>query len=158
MDYNSLMEYNEMGLEEYLGRQTRMLRDSDYEDVQPKTPLEMVREYHEAAGLNLDVDFTADLLALRWDLIEEEWEELNEEFEKSTEESSAPLLKEMCDLIYVLYGWAATFGYDLDEALRRVHKNNMDRMYQDDGTIKRREDGKILRNKKVPPPKLDDLV
>ena len=49
-------------------------------------------------------------------------------------------------------------GYDLDEAVRRVHINNMGRMLQPDGTIKRREDGKIIKNPDYPKVKLDDLV
>ena len=57
-----------------------------------------------------------------------------------------------------LYGYANTRGWDLDEAVRRVHDNNMGRMYQPDGTIKRREDGKIIKNKDYPKVKLEDLV
>lgn len=67
-------------------------------------------------------------------------------------------LKELADLVYVIYGYANSRGYDLDEAIRRVHINNMGRMLQPDGTIKRREDGKIIKNPDYPKVKLDDLV
>jgi len=49
-------------------------------------------------------------------------------------------------------------GWNLDEALYRVHSNNLGRMYQPDGSIKGREDGKIVKNKAYPKPDLSDLV
>lgn len=67
-------------------------------------------------------------------------------------------LKELADLIYVAYGYANALGWDLDEAVWRVHKNNMDRMYQDDGTIQYREDGKVIKNPNTPKVNLKDLV
>jgi len=142
------------------------------EEDKVKTPLEMVREYHDVAGLDLDFKLPVSLVEikekadknpewgnkavelgnLRHDLVEEEVDEL---FEAQTTED---LLKEMADVVYVVYGMAATFGLDLDEALKRVHENNMGRMYQPDGTIKRREDGKILKNPNTPKVDLSDLV
>ena len=73
-------------------------------------------------------------------------------------ESRDKELKELADLVYVIYGYANARGFDLDEAVRRVHENNMGRMYQDDGTIWRRDDGKIIKNKNYPKVSLDDLV
>lgn len=121
-----------------------------------KSVQKMVTEYHKTADLPRGVNWSeADLKLcnLRWDLIEEEYTELMEEADNLEN-----LLKEMSDLVYVIYGTAVTFGWDLDEAVRRVHKNNMERMYQDDGTIKRREDGKIIKNPNTPKVNLEDLV
>ena len=67
-------------------------------------------------------------------------------------------LKELADLVYVIFGLANAKGWDLNEAIKRVHENNMGRMYQPDGTIQRRDDGKILKNKDYPPVDLGDLV
>jgi len=67
-------------------------------------------------------------------------------------------LKELSDLVYVIYGYANVRGWDLDEAVRRVHENNIGRCIQPDGSIQRREDGKILRNPDYPKPNLSDLV
>ena len=39
-------------------------------------------------------------------------------------------LKEMADLVYVIFGYANSKGWDLNEAVKRVHENNMGRMYQ----------------------------
>jgi len=49
-------------------------------------------------------------------------------------------------------------GYDLDEAIRRVHKNNVERCIQADGTVRRRQDGKILKRTDAPKVNLEDLV
>lgn len=67
-------------------------------------------------------------------------------------------LKELADLIYVTYGYASVMNWDLDEAVRRVHDNNIGRCIQPDGSIKRREDGKILKNPDYPKVNLKDLV
>lgn len=110
-----------------------------------KTPLEMSREFATTSGQRPD-----PLLYIR--LIEEEFEEwLNA---PTTEDE----LKELADLLYVIYGYANAQGWDVEEAHRRVHANNMGRMYQPDGTIHRREDGKILRNQDFPPVDLGDLI
>lgn len=110
-----------------------------------KTPMEMVKEYAKTSGQKPDAN-------LYWTLIYEEFEEWE------TEAKPALEIKELSDLVYVIYGYANARGWDLDEALRRVHKNNIGRMYQPDGTIKRRADGKIQKNKDYPKVDLTDLV
>jgi len=67
-------------------------------------------------------------------------------------------LKELADLVYVLYGYANAMDYDLDTAVKRVHENNIGRCKQPDGSIKRRADGKIEKNKDYPKVKLGDLL
>ena len=67
-------------------------------------------------------------------------------------------LKELADLIYVAYGYARARGWDLDEAVRRVHKNNIDRCVWPDGGVKYRADGKVLRNPDAPKIDLSDIV
>ena len=64
----------------------------------------------------------------------------------------------MVDKFYVESGYAIARGWDIEEAFNRVHKNNMGRMYQPDGTISYREDGKINKNKDFPKVELRDLV
>ena len=100
-------------------------------------------------------------------LIDEEYEEWS--FESSLQSGEVakhyaqkydPVaeLKELSDLVYVIYGYANVRGWDLDEAVRRVHENNIGRCIQPDGSIQRREDGKILRNPDYPKPDLSGLV
>lgn len=67
-------------------------------------------------------------------------------------------LKELADLIYVIYGYARVQGYDLDGAVEAVHENNLGRIRQPDGSIKRREDGKILKNPDYPKVNLNDYI
>ena len=86
-------------------------------------------------------------------LITEEYQELMLDAQTEVEE-----LKELADLVYVIYGYANAKGYNLDEALRRVHANNLGRCIQPDGSILRREDGKIIKNKAYPSVDLRDLV
>jgi len=124
--------------------------EQQHRDHVGKTPLEMVKEYAETSGQKPDSLLYADL-------INEEFNEWLDTWSYSLGDT-AENLKELSDLVYVAYGYAGSRGWDLDEAVRRVHENNMGRMYQPDGTIKRREDGKILKNKDYPKVNLSDLV
>ena len=120
--------------------------DANEEGYKPQmTPLEMVKQYVKVSGQTPTEDLYETLVM----------EEYHEWYEAET---SAEELKELTDLVYVCYGYANALGWDLDEALRRVHDNNMGRMYQPDGTIKRRADGKIEKNKDYPKVDLSNLV
>jgi len=66
-------------------------------------------------------------------------------------------LKELADLVYVCYQYAENLGWDLDEALDRVHKSNMTKLGEDGQPI-RREDGKVLKGPNYQPPNLTDIV
>lgn len=66
-------------------------------------------------------------------------------------------LKELSDLVYVCYQYAANMGWDLDEALFRVHQSNMSKL-GDDGKPIYRNDGKVLKGPNYKPPTLTDLV
>ena len=92
----------------------------------------------------------AESEALGMRLISEEYGELFDavdlEHSPKTGYGAEDTLKELLDLIYVAYGYAARRGWDVDSALVDLHQNNMDRCVWPDGTIHRREDGKILKN------------
>ena len=66
-------------------------------------------------------------------------------------------LKELADLVYVCYQYAENQGWDLDEALDRVHKSNMSKL-DEDGQPIYRKDGKVLKGPNYAPPNLEDLV
>ncbi len=66
-------------------------------------------------------------------------------------------VKELSDLVYVCYQYAANMGWDLDEALRRVHQSNMSKLGEDGRPIYR-DDGKVLKGPNYQPPTLTDLV
>lgn len=71
--------------------------------------------------------------------------------------SKAHLLKELCDVLYVVYGTVVTLGLIdvLDEAFRRVHENNM--LKVTNGTILK-ETGKFTKAKDHPKVDLTDLT
>jgi len=66
-------------------------------------------------------------------------------------------LKELTDLVYVCWQYAAAAGWDLDEALTRVHESNLSKLDDDLRPIKR-EDGKVLKGPNYKPANLIDLV
>ena len=69
----------------------------------------------------------------------------------------ADCLKELADLVYVWYQYAENQGWDLDEALHRVHESNMSKLDEDGNPIFRK-DGKVLKGPNYAPPSLEDLV
>ena len=70
---------------------------------------------------------------------------------------TADCLKELADLVYVCYQYAANMKWDLVEALHRVHISNMSKL-DEDGKPIFREDGKVLKGPHYKPPNLEDLV
>ena len=66
-------------------------------------------------------------------------------------------LKELADLVYVCYQYAENLGWNLDEALDRVHQSNLSKL-DDNGEPIFREDGKVLKSSNYQPPTLTDLV
>ena len=66
-------------------------------------------------------------------------------------------LKELADLVYVCYQYAANMNWFLDEALNRVHLSNMSKLDEDGNPIYR-EDGKVLKGPNYKPPDLSDLI
>jgi len=116
--------------------------------VQTLTPMGMVKEFAEKTGQKPEPYLYAALIG-------EEADEWRSEYLRDTTEAQ---LKELADLVYVIYGFANAKGWDLDEAVRRVHVNNLGRCIQPDGTVQRRADGKILKNKDYPKVNLGDLV
>ena len=66
-------------------------------------------------------------------------------------------LKELADLIYVCAQYAENMDWDLEQALRRVHRSNMTKLGEDGKPIYRK-DGKVLKGPNYKPPDLSDLV
>ena len=114
-------------------------------DTKPQTVTEMVIEF----VTKTEQVPTDELYA---QLIIEEYKEW------LTSEDIMEEMKELSDLVYVIYGYALAKGFNLEEAVRRVHKNNLGRCIQPDGSIQRRPDGKVLKNKDYPKVQLEDLI
>ena len=118
-----------------------------------RSPLDMVKEFAVAMDHPLDekYGYSRKLEALRWLLLKEEYGEVRDA------DGPLELLKELADLVYVTYGYAATYGWDLDEAVRRVHASNMSKLGPQGKPIKR-PDGKVLKGSNYWKPDLSDLV
>ena len=72
-------------------------------------------------------------------------------------QNSVDTLKELADLVYVCYQYAENLGWNLDEALQRVHDSNMTKLDERGDPIYR-EDGKVLKGPNYKEPNLTDLV
>jgi len=95
-------------------------------------------------------------------LVEEEAKEFLEACKDLRDAATTPanhfeVLKELSDLVFVCYQFAATYGLDLDAAMDRVFESNMSKL-GDDGKPIYREDGKVLKGPNYKKPRLDDLV
>jgi len=66
-------------------------------------------------------------------------------------------LKELADLVYVCWQYAANMSWDLDTALDRVHESNMSKL-DELGRPIYREDGKVMKGPFYSAPILSDLV
>jgi NTP pyrophosphatase (non-canonical NTP hydrolase) len=121
------------------------------------TPLEMVIEFATKMEqpLNQIWPLSRPLGDARWRFIAEEYSEAFDEAYRG--KFPERLCKELADLVYVTYGYAATYGWDLDEAVRRIHQSNMSKLGLDGKPLKR-PDGKVLKGPNYRQPDLTDLV
>ena len=67
------------------------------------------------------------------------------------------LIKELSDLVFVCYQFAAAYSIDLDEAMFRVFESNLSKL-DDDGQPIFREDGKVLKGPNYKEPDLSTCV
>ena len=93
-------------------------------------------------------------MTMQKSLIDEEYHEFCKAF---LSEGFEEQLKELADLVYVCYQYAAAKEWDLDEAMKRVHTSNLSKLGEDGKPI-RREDGKVLKGPNYAPPNLKDLI
>ena len=138
-------------------KQVKDLPNDPADEYLDCTPLDMVKEFAQCMDHPLDEQwrFNRNLEDLRYGLIAEEFGEVSDESDAGTR--PAAMIKELADLVYVAYGYAATFGWNLDEAVRRVHVSNMSKLGPDNTPLKR-PDGKVLKGPNYKKPDLSDLV
>jgi len=120
-----------------------------------------VREFHEKMELAIDQPYSKELMNFRLRLIFEEIQELASaaldiETTTNTEERNVmmqDLLKEMCDVVYVIKGMAVSFGMDFDKAFELVHKSNMSKL-----PLIKDANGKVQKGLNYEPPILEGLI
>ena len=119
--------------------------------MQNQSLMDQAEEFRQAYGLSNGHNGTR---GIQKSLIDEEWSEFHQAYHFEPEVNQ---LKELADLVYVAYQYAASQEWDLDEAMKRVHKSNMSKL-DEYGKPIYREDGKVLKGPMYQPPNLSDLV
>jgi predicted HAD superfamily Cof-like phosphohydrolase len=110
------------------------------------TNADRIREFHQALGADMPVQPTLPdvaTLTLRQTLIREEYDEVTAVFQQLIAGQASditPLIHELTDLLYVVYGAIEACGVDADPVFAEVHRANMQKM-----TGPRRADGKLLK-------------
>jgi predicted HAD superfamily Cof-like phosphohydrolase len=84
-------------------------------------------------------------------------EEFTEFLEANAETDEAHTLKELADLVFTSYQFAAAKGWNLDLALTRVYESNMSKL-DIDGQPILNEHGKVLKGPGYFEPQLSDLI
>ena len=123
--------------------------------------MKKVREFHEKMKLAIDEPYSKELMDFRLKLLFEEIQELAtaaldiEELNDKDDRYGLMqnLLKEMCDVVYVIKGMAVSFGMDFDGAFTLVHKSNMSKL-----PLIKDADGKVMKGLNYEPPILEGLV
>lgn len=121
------------------------------------TPFEMVREFHATFGLPIvgtPGHPSEDRIKLRRDLISEEYWEYDRAVDNG---DLINIAQELADILYVVYGAALEYGIPLDEVLAEVHRANMSKL-DSDGSVLRREDGKVLKGPKYKAPDFEGII
>ena len=130
-----------------------------YPDTTHQTRLSLeARDFREAYHLTQSP--SVQIRTRQRNLITEEFKEFLEAdgmLFRSGTQYPQNCLKELADLVYVCYQYAANMGWDLDEAMFRVHQSNMSKL-DEEGKPIYREDGKVLKGPNYKPPNLEDLV
>ena len=122
------------------------------------SPLQQARAFRTAFRVKNST--TPASRAKQRKLIVEEFKEFLEAEQQliiGFKQNSTETLKELADLVYVCYQYAENLGWNLDEALYRVHQSNMTKL-DDSGKPIFREDGKVLKGPNYKEPNLNDLV
>jgi predicted HAD superfamily Cof-like phosphohydrolase len=86
---------------------------------------QFVKDFHIRFGYTVNdspSQISVTTVKFRWSLIREEAKELREHmaFGNIIDISDA-----LCDLLYVIYGTAVTYGIDLEPLFAEVHRSNM---------------------------------
>ena len=130
------------------------------------SPMELVLQFHRTYSTPIrpfdDPTLDYERVGMRMSLIAEEFSELmgavygpraRAIVEAATAEAVAAddgtrdvieAADSLADLVYVIYGMAIESGMDLDSVLAEVQASNLSKLMPD-GSVKLREDGKVLK-------------
>lgn len=91
---------------------------------------------------------------LRMSLLKEEFEEY---VEAEKENDIVAVADALADMLYIIFGTAHAYNIPLDEIFLEVHSTNMEKVGEN-GKVKRREDGKILKPEGWKPPQISKMI
>ena len=104
-------------------------------------------------------DHSEEVLKLQKDLIVEEFNEFIESHQDTTEaweSSQEETLKELADLVFVCFQYAAAAGWELDCALNAVYRSNLSKLV--DGKPVKDSNGKVTKGPNYTPPELGEFI
>ncbi len=84
-------------------------------------------------------------------------EEFDEYLEAENENDLVEIADALADMVVIIHGTAIRYGIPLDEVFAEVHRSNMSKVSAD-GTVLRREDGKILKPDTYSPPDIASIL
>ena len=141
-----------------IARRRHTRRRSHGSEQQLALPGILVADFHRSFGLPIasapTLDVPLALLELRHKLLIEELRELVDAIDADDVVAVADALG---DMVYVLYGTAATFGINLDAVVAAIHKSNMSKLGSD-GRPLMRSDGKVLKGPNYHPPAIREAL
>lgn len=138
----------------------------DLYDGEPRTPADMVRQFHEVFGAPIAPEGyqglgDEELRRLRAELIREEFvDELLPALglmlvydpddglviiNTGAELDRVEVADALGDLVYVIFGAALAFGIPLDAVVREIHRSNMTKLGADGKPIYREGDQKVMK-------------
>jgi predicted HAD superfamily Cof-like phosphohydrolase len=125
-----------------------------------KKPLEHVKIFHKAFGLDVSevqkADLGLDKIMLRYKLMREE----NEEYlEAASQGDLVEVADALGDMLYILCGTIISHGmqHKIEEVFEEIHRSNMSKLDKNGKPIYR-EDGKVLKGPHYFKPELKDIL
>jgi predicted HAD superfamily Cof-like phosphohydrolase len=109
-----------------------------------------VAQFHRVLGVTVGTTPGIRDAGLRAALIREEAAEAVAAIESG---NLVEAIDGLCDLLYVVYGAAVSFGVDLEPFFDEVHRSNMTKL-----AGPRRADGKVLKGDAWQPPRIRELL
>lgn len=125
-----------------------------------KKPLEQVKKFHEAFGLDVSEAQKANLglekNLLRYKLMREE----NEEYlDAAMQGDMVEVADALGDMLYILCGTIISHGmqHKIEEVFDEIHSSNMSKLGEDAKPIYR-EDGKVMKGPNYFKPELKKII
>jgi predicted HAD superfamily Cof-like phosphohydrolase len=116
-----------------------------------------VKQFHETYGANISTNPafpSAEERNLRIALLQEEF---NEYLEAERDNDFIEVCDALGDMLYIIFGTAVSYGIPINEIFAEIHASNMSKLAED-GTVIRREDGKVLKGPNYFKPDIKKIV